>query len=90
MANTIPLCPKCKIPPTSTVESITGLASITWSEKGEIVHSGETTIDWESQHTVEEGESLLFHCGECHQEFFAAYEEDDDDEPPPPTLPSLT
>lgn len=68
-----PLCPNCKEPPTSTVERVTALADIRWKEDGSIEYTGDSDVDWNSQHTIlsEGGGETLFHCGNCHREFFA-------------------
>lgn len=57
-------CPECGQPAKGTVETIPGLALLTFDDDGQTEYAGETEIDWNNQASEQDeyGRYLL----ECH------------------------
>lgn len=57
-------CPECGQPAKGTLETVPGLALLTFDDDGKAEYDGETKIDWDGQESQQDecGRSLL----ECH------------------------
>lgn len=65
-------CPECGKPAAGTLETIPGMALLTFDENGEAEYDGETKVYWDGQTTVtkttaELDEACLLQCPNGHE-----------------------
>jgi hypothetical protein len=61
-------CPECGQPAKGTLETIPGLALLTFDDDGQAEYDGETDIDWNNQATLHDDASRdMLECPDGHQ-----------------------